>query len=119
MSTFEIRERINNYIEDKISLQELEEWIVAKMPALIYDPLSVESNLAAAVELCLAEYAEGIRDEERVRQYLRAALLEHRVTVVAIPEFPPEQTLASASAATCEIIVNNFTLAQPVQTFQT
>ena len=77
MVSLEIRDRIARYLSFEISLEELENWVIHHLPELAADPQSDDSALAAAVELCLAEFSDGIRTEEEIRSYLRDALEKH------------------------------------------
>lgn len=85
MLSLELRDRIALYISGDISLHELEDWLVPNLPALIQDPVSAEADLVAAIELCLAEYSAGFRDEDYVRNYLREALLKHNTISFTYP----------------------------------
>ena len=86
MFTIELIDKISRYIENEIKLEELETWIVEREPILISDPDSVDASLVAAVELCLAEFSDGVKSEEEIRTYLRNALQEHNTIFIEIPE---------------------------------
>jgi hypothetical protein len=92
MVSQELRDWIAKYIENEISLQELESWTVSRLPLLIRDPSSTDADLVAAIELCLAEFSEGIRTEDEVRSYLRQALQEHNIIYLHLPQTEPPQT---------------------------
>ncbi len=84
MLTLELRDKISRYIENEIQLEELETWIVEREPVLINDPNSVDASLVAAVELCLAEFSDGVKSEEEIRDYLRNALQENNTIFLDI-----------------------------------
>lgn len=76
MLSLDLRDKIARYISSEISLEELENWLVQNLPNLASDPQSDDTSLAAAVDLCLAEFSEGLRSEDNIKQYLRDALNE-------------------------------------------
>lgn len=86
MFTIELIDKISRYIENEIKLEELENWIVEREPILISDPDSVDASLVAAVELCLAEFSDGVKSEDEIRTYLRNALQEHNTIFLEISE---------------------------------
>lgn len=86
MNSLELRNRIARFLEDEISLQDLEEWLVANIPELVRSPVSLDSDLVAAVELALAEFDDGIRDLEGVKDYLRNAVHENNTIIITYPE---------------------------------
>jgi len=101
MLSLELRDWIARYISTEISLEELENWVVSHLPELAADPHSDDSALAAAVDLCLAEYSDGIRTEEEIRHYLRDALSLYRTIKLSTPDMVNcSQAISTSSAVT-------------------
>lgn len=74
-----LRNTVLQYVESEISLEQLEDWYVPKLPSLIDDAGSAEANLVAAIELGLAELSSGIVTENELKAYLVEALAEIRI----------------------------------------
>ncbi len=93
----EIAIQIQAYLDSKISLSELEDWEAARLPELIANPYSREADLAAAIELCLAEYADNLRDEKQVREYLNLSLNNQTIhKSIYQPKSPIISTISSS-----------------------
>jgi len=101
MLSLEVRDMIARYVSSEINLEELENWVIRHLPALAADPQSDDTAMTAAVELCLAEYSDGIRSEAEIRRYLREALLENITVIVSFAEIdncnPGVRSSASAT----------------------
>jgi len=102
MLSLEVRDMIARYISSEISLEELEDWLIRHLPELAADPNSDDAALAGAVELCLAEYSDGIRTEEEIRRYLRDALDDHNTVVVSFPDEITKIWISSSSSSVTE-----------------
>ena len=85
MYSLELREQIARYLSTEITLEQLEDWTVRHLPQIAADPQSDDSSLAAAIDLCLAEYSEGLRSEVDIRRYLRDALDEFKTVFLFRP----------------------------------
>jgi uncharacterized membrane protein len=80
-----LREKIIDFVESQISLDQLEEWFVPRSLEFFRQPDSEDVIIAGAVELCIAEFSEQIRSIDECRAYLRQALSEHSVFVDSTP----------------------------------
>jgi hypothetical protein len=80
-----LREKVLELFEEKISIEEMEEWLVPQLPALISNPDSDDADLVSAVELGLSEMSEGIRTYESFIQYLQQAISEKLVLITERP----------------------------------
>ena len=69
--SIEIFSKVNDYIERRITLWDLESWLVPRLPLYFEHPHSAVGQLASAIELCLAELQGGIRSERSVKTLLR------------------------------------------------
>ena len=101
MSTsIEIFSKVNDYIERRLTLHQLESWLVCVLPTYLSQPSSATAELAGTIELGLAEIQAGIRNERSLRRLLasyvaynpiRYQLYPHQATINA--------TTSSASQA--------------------
>jgi hypothetical protein len=106
MNSLELRDRIFQFVYGEIGLHDLEEWLVPNTPELITDPDSADAGLVAAVELALAEYSDGIRDENSVKNYIRAALQEFNTIFIDLTGEPmPWTARASNTTTECQVVV--------------
>jgi uncharacterized membrane protein len=81
MITSALREKIIDFTESQITLDQLEEWFVPRSLEFFRQPESEDAIIAGAIELCLAESSEQIKSLDECRDYLRQALSEHSVFV--------------------------------------
>lgn len=76
MITSELFIIVDKYVQKNISLEELEDWIVPRLPFFFRLPLSQASEFVAGIELGLAEISNGSRTEEEFRNMLSELLRE-------------------------------------------
>lgn len=93
MAEYEFFEKINQYIDGDISLEQLEDWYVPRLPTLIDDEDSAESNLVASLELGLAELSSGVQSENELKEYLSEALSEVQVELRPIFLDPRDESI--------------------------
>lgn len=77
-----LRDKILEFTQKRISLSDLEEWLVPQIPILISDPDSAESDLVAAIELGIADSEAGIRSSEDLIRFFEQVLSENTVISV-------------------------------------
>lgn len=87
MFTSELLSVIDEYVEGVISLEQLEDWLVPRLPSLFRLPLTEPdaTDLAAAVELGLAEMSNQAKTEDEFRNMLKALLGELTSVRAAYP----------------------------------
>ncbi len=88
MLSSELRDIVQEYIESKISLEQLEDRIVPHEPFFLKDPASPDADLIATIELFLAEISDNVATEEEFRNALRVALKKDS-SVLTRFTFPP------------------------------
>jgi len=76
MVSLEIRNKLIQYIDEEITLEQLEDWLVPNLPKYLKYFDSTDSDIISAVELGLAEINNRNWTEEKLRSYLSDALLE-------------------------------------------
>ena len=82
MLSSEVREKVTEFVESNISLSELEEWLVPRLPSFMREPYSADSDVVAEIELGLAEINDGIRTTEELRNNLKRVLENHSLQFV-------------------------------------
>jgi hypothetical protein len=90
--------QVYDFLQGRITRVELEDWIVPRLHILFADLDSPEADLAAAVELGLAEMSDGLIDEEEfrnelhdvIRPYLRPMYFHSSVLSTFSQAEPPQ-----------------------------
>jgi len=91
MISSELREKVLQYIETTISKEQLEEWLVPKLPTFLKYPESADADVVSAVELGLAEMGTGIRTEENFREFIKQVIQEQTVVLTFFPSSLSQQ----------------------------
>lgn len=68
------------YLDESISLRELSEYLIPHLPRLFSLPEAADADLAATIELGLAEISAGHRSEDGFRQMLMEYLVEQGIS---------------------------------------
>lgn len=71
MLTPELLNIVDAYLERNISLEQLEEWLVPRLPFFFKPPYSSASELATEIEMGLAEIGDKTLTEKEFRTSLR------------------------------------------------
>jgi hypothetical protein len=71
--------KIHQYLDHAISLEELEDWLLPRLPLLFQRPDSLVARLAATVELGLAEISDNVTTEDEFRTLLEAAVQQEPI----------------------------------------
>jgi hypothetical protein len=79
MISLELRDKLLQYINAETTLEQLEDWVVPRLPAFLKEPSSTDADIISAIELGLAEISDDIRTEDELRAYLNEALQEVNV----------------------------------------
>ena len=69
--SFELSSRLQDYLRRRATLQDMESWLVPRLPLYLDDPDSAAGQLAGAIELLLSELHAGLRTERSLRAALR------------------------------------------------
>jgi hypothetical protein len=70
----ELKDKVLQYVEREITVEELEDWLVPRLPLYATREDTPDSDLSAAVELGLAEMNDGIRTEDEFRCFVATAV---------------------------------------------
>ena len=96
MLSYDLREKVLAYAEGRITVEELEDWLVPRLPMYLTPEPSDDARLASVVELGLAELGDGLTTEGELRASLLARVCEER-TVLFRPGASWERTSASVT----------------------
>jgi hypothetical protein len=101
MSTsIEIYSKLSEYLARRITLRDLESWLVPRLPIYLENPDSAVGQLAGVIELCLAELQAGIIAERSVRgRLLRYAPRESLIWLKYPNESQDDVHTAASSTA--------------------
>ena len=69
--TSNIFEKVSDYLENVITLEELEDWMAPNLGLFLSLPPNDASELAGAIELGLAEMTKGHRTEEEFKTLIK------------------------------------------------
>lgn len=100
--TSEIFRKVFQYMDGKISLEDIEDWLVAHLYEFLTLPPCSAVELAGIVELGLAEMSSGQYSEDGFRALLKKYIREH--DTITIDMRPPELVCTSSSANTTQIM---------------
>jgi hypothetical protein len=104
MLSTELRDTIQDFIAAKITIAQLEDWLVPRLPYFYRFPNTADADVVSAVELGLAEMTNGIRDKDEVRKDLKR-VLETNNAVLAFYHQGDFQNIESVSTNTTSHLV--------------
>jgi len=84
MFTSEFQEQVFQYIDGIISLSNLEDWYVPRLPMLVTSPYTEE--LVSTIELGLIEIGSGLKSEGEFKELLQEFIREHNTIRIQYPE---------------------------------
>ena len=82
MISAELHDVVRRFVDAEFSIGGLEDWLAPRLPLFLQFPHSPDARVVGAIELALAEYSDGMRDEASLRSYLRQALARHTPLIV-------------------------------------
>jgi len=100
--TSEIFGKVFQYLDGKINVEDIEDWLVPHLYEFLTLPPCSASELAGVIELGLAEMSSGRCSEDDFRSLLKEYIREH--DTITIDMRPPELVCASSSANTTQIM---------------
>jgi len=95
--SIEIYSKLGDYIQRRITLWDLESWLVPRLPIYLENPESAVGQVASAIELCLAELQAGLRSERSISPLLAGHLKTTPILWTRYPEAQPEDITSSAN----------------------
>jgi len=85
MFSYELLEKVLKYVNNEIDIEQLNDWLVPRLPNFLSSLDTPDAIVADAIELGLAEMSDGIRTEDEFRSLLQDVIREHR----AVLDFSP------------------------------
>ncbi len=86
MLSSDLANRVEQYLANAISLNELNHWLAGRLPSYIEETESDDAQLVGTIELGLAEMDDDILTEDDLRRELRDFMQEHpSVEVACVP----------------------------------
>ncbi len=116
MLSYELREQVIRYIDQEISPTELEDWFVPRLSAFLQFPDSDDAEMIAAVEMALAELADGLIDEAEGRAMVRETV-DRLGNTVAAPAATEGYTRTVVTGSRSRSIVSGVSGARPIVSF--
>ena len=101
MLSSELSNKILEFVESSITMSQLEEWLVPRLPFFLRTPNSADADVVSAVELGLAEVSSRIRTNEEFRNYLRHVLRQHNLVSTLHPANLSWRTESSSANQNC------------------
>lgn len=80
IADYEIREKVAQYLTSRISLDQFEDWLVARSWNMHADSDRQSQKLASEIELRLAEYSSGHLTEQDLRRELVPYVTRYFIT---------------------------------------
>lgn len=102
MISLELSDKIYEYIYTEITLEQLEDWLVTKLPDFLKQFDSTDADIVSAIELGLAEINNQNWTEDKFRAYLKDALQEVSV-IFEVPTVQAVQITSGSSNLTSEV----------------
>ena len=102
MLSLELWQVANQFIESQISVEELEDWLVPRLPAIMQSPDSADADVAATIELGLAEMSHDIINEAQLRAEIARELKKYLTLLTMYPDpsrRPVQMTSSSQTSA--------------------
>lgn len=81
IAEYQIRQQLAKYLNDEISLDHFEDWLVQRSWNMHRDSEPAAQKLASAIELRLAEYSSGHLEEKNLREEMRPFVTTYSATV--------------------------------------
>lgn len=98
--TSEIFRKVFQYLDSKIDVEDIEDWLVPHLYEFLTLPPCSASELAGVIELGLAEMSSGQCAEEDFRSLLKKYVVDHNTITIDVR--PPELVCISSSANTTQ-----------------
>jgi hypothetical protein len=96
--SFELSSRLQDYLRRRATLQDMESWLVPRLPLYLDNPDSAAGQLAGAIELLLSELQAGLRTERSLRTALGRYRRELQTIWIQYPGVECENTATSSTS---------------------
>ena len=95
--------RATDCVERTIRLRDLETWLAPRLRYFLTNPENPPGQLAGLIELCLAEFHDGIRTERSVRTRLSRFLANAPIRYISYSDKPEQLVTATSSSVTISL----------------
>ena len=85
MLSSDLRDKVLQFVESSITVSQLEEWLVPRLPFFLRSPDTADANFIAAIELGLAEMGSGIKTKNEFCGLLKKVLRENNAIAASYP----------------------------------
>lgn len=108
-SSAELVSKISQYLEHRLTLRELEAWLVAQLSVLLATRGTQAERLANTIELWLYELGDGIWSERSIRNRLarELAAIRAQARTSLVPDSGATAAMVKASAGTGTAVLQN------------
>ena len=104
MDTFtELASQLADYLNRRLTFQELEAWVTPRLPIFLDSPDSVTGRIAGAIELTFAEYQAGLKAERTIRSSLKRYLAAQETTWVSSDYLLTEPVTITSTSSTVAV----------------
>lgn len=109
MLSQDLQRIVESFTEGTITIDQLEDWIVPRLPAALQLPDTTDAQIISAIELSLAEYNQQILTASELRNLLRTAVRQEDTVLVPSIESTTSATSASQTLRQRSISVSTLT----------
>ena len=99
MLSLELWQLASQFVESRLTIEQLEDWLVPRLPAIMQSPDSADADFAAVIELGLAEMSDGMLDDAQLREELAREMKKHQSVATIYPSMPVAQVTATSSSS--------------------
>ena len=92
--------KVQDYVDRRITLHELESWLVHRLPVYLSNPNSAAAELVGVIELGLAEIQAGIRSERSLTKLLGLQVASNPISTESYPYYAGITQASSAASPT-------------------
>lgn len=77
MLSYELREQVLDYINNRLDLENLEDWYVPRLRQFLEIPESADAEIVAALELAVTHLSNDLQTEDEIKDMLWNVLSKH------------------------------------------
>lgn len=95
-SSLDIYSKVSDYVNNRVTIRELEEWNASRLPFYMSNPDNDLSRIASLIELSLSELDSEITSERIIKRKLRRLLPSNLTFITPYLEDDSEQVTISS-----------------------
>ena len=105
MLSSELRNQVAEFVNSRISIYELEQWMAPHLPYFLSASDSENADVVSAIELVLAEIDSELMSIDEARSYLRDVLREYNTVFFQFGDRTSGNETSSAADYTSTVVV--------------